>query len=131
MALLYAHCSSDNRGNDGIGKKDGHLDEDSRIDSIRVYKIDSLNNFYLIYGIKNGYRYKIVSRKDNRQNCNQILVSGYYGFKLSSLLYSKGDMQLAPGPVGCIGVDSTSRICLEDSIYDLYECRDIRGLCFE
>ncbi|MBI1781154.1 MAG: hypothetical protein HYR66_07255 [Sphingobacteriales bacterium] len=100
--------------------------------SYKVYKIDSINNFYLIYASKKGIRYKIVSQKRSCESDNKIQKDGYYGFELSSMLYDLDDIKIAVGaPGGCVYVDSITKICIEDSIPDLKLAKNIKGLCFE
>jgi hypothetical protein len=102
-----------------------------KIDSLKIYKIDSINNFYVIYGIKKNTRYKIVSKKEQHNNCNPIRPNSYYSFQLSSMLYTIGNIRIAPGaPIGCVIVDTATEVCLEDSIYDLYFSKSLKGLCY-
>ncbi len=39
-------------------------------DSYKVFKIDSINSYYLIYAEKNDTLYKIVSKKEIESGCN-------------------------------------------------------------
>ena len=95
-----------------------------------VYKIDSINNFYLIYAYKRGAKYKIVSQKRHCEINDKILKNGYYDFDLFSIIYGSEDLPLHPGSVGSIKVDSLTIISLEDSIYDLFSAKNVKGLCF-
>ena len=105
-----------------------NVDSSNCDSSYKVYKIDSINDFYLIYALKKNIRYKIISKKKNCSNGNRILKDNCYDFKLSSRLYN--DSLITPGLAGCIYVDNTTKICVEDSIYDLSIASNIVGLNF-
>ena len=98
--------------------------------SYRVYKIDSINNFYLIYANKEGIKYKIVSEKRYCESSDKILKDGYYEFDLSSIIYNSKELPIHPGAVGSIKVDSITTIFLEDSINDIFSAKNIKRLCF-
>jgi hypothetical protein len=98
--------------------------------SYHVYKVDSLNNFYLIYASKQGGKYKIVSEKKHCESGDKILKAGYYEFDLYSIIYNSDTLPIHPGGVGSIQVDSLTTIFLEDSIYDIFSAKNINGLCF-
>jgi hypothetical protein len=94
----------------------------------KVYKVDSINSYYLIYVSKRDTNYKIVSKREFTENCNKITKGDYYDFNLSSM--SIGEI-MSPGFANCIWVDSTTKVCLEDSIFDLKSASNIKGLCYE
>ena len=103
-----------------------------------VYKIDSINSFYLIYARKEKSIYKIVSKKEQNQNCNStIIMNGKYEFKLHSQSYNPKTGKLDELPensllVNCFYYDDSTTICLErDSINDLFYGDNIKGLCYK
>ncbi len=105
--------------------------------SYLVYKIDSVNSYYIIYAKKDGGRYKIVSKKENIDKCKCIKINENYNFLLHSGLSSKvriGNLSFSPNEtkeVTCFAYDKTTTICLEgDTIKDLYYADNIKGLCF-
>lgn len=48
-----------------------------------VYKIDSVNNYYLVYLSSEGKNYKVVSKKEEASKCKKIKLGDKYN--LSSL----------------------------------------------
>jgi hypothetical protein len=99
----------------------------------RVYKIDSINNYYLIYSKKNDRIYKIVSQKEKKLKSGIIKLKGCYKFVLRSMIYDNADKNsiLKLSQVTCFDISETTSICLEgDSIRDLYLAENIRGLNF-
>ena len=98
----------------------------------RVYKIDSIRNFYLIYAEKNDVLYKIVSEKTHVVNCQPIRVTENYPFVLHSHIANRkvGNMRIMPGSVDCFYYGDSTFICLEESIYDLHSAENVSGLCF-
>jgi arginine deiminase len=102
----------------------------------KVYKIDSLNNYYLIYAKRSDSLYKIVSKKITTSKCKQVKVGKSYNFELYSVWnngVSINGVNIAPGlipNVECMGFDSVTTICIErDSINDLYIANNLKGLC--
>ena len=102
-------------------------------DFYSVYKIDSINNYYLIYTLRKNIHYKIVSQKTPDAKGELIKKGNYYDFKVFSLLHLIDDSIPIMGPVGCIEVAENTEICVEteDSIYDVFHARNIKGLYFE
>lgn len=99
-----------------------------------VYKIDSLNNYYLLYVKKNDSLYKIVSKKTGFTKCEKIKINNHYKFKLHSIFKEGLKLNGNPvllGQVDCIGFEQNTYICIErDSINDLHYADNIIGLCF-
>jgi hypothetical protein len=103
----------------------------------KVYKLDSINSYYLIYTKRNDSFFKIVSKKEVSPTCYNIKLNAEYSFILSSIWRSKfqlngKEVSLPVSPIiNCMGFDDSTTICLErDSINDLYYADNIKGLCF-
>ncbi|MFW5879713.1 MAG: hypothetical protein ACOCUV_02705 [bacterium] len=106
-------------------------------DSYQVIKIDSLNNYYLIYAENNDRLYKIVSRKEDSLNGIKIQVNNYYKFDLFSIRDSAptiNGVRLLPQnylDIECYTYDENTAICIErDSIIELHHSRNIKGRYF-
>jgi len=98
----------------------------------KVYKIDSINNYYLIYLNDKQYNYKVVSEKADNINCREkIKVNRKYRLELVSITRSMlGDHFLSYHHLGGITLGNTLiRIERENSIIDLYYAKNIKGLC--
>lgn len=103
--------------------------------SYKVYKIDSINNFYLIYVRRNDSLYKIVSKKEDVENCNRIQNNNTYDF----ILHARSENRTIDGVkilpqnsllVNCFTYSTSTTICLErDSINDLHYADNLKGLC--
>jgi hypothetical protein len=102
----------------------------------KVYKIDSINSYYLIYSKKGDSLYKIVSKKEDVIGFEKIKVNKNYEFELHSSLLNRqiGNTTISPQNsllVNCFSYDDTTKICLErDSIRDLYHADNIKGIYF-
>jgi hypothetical protein len=119
-------------------KKSTHQQIEDSTSLYKVYKIDSINSFYLIYARKGSSIYKIVSKKEQNQNCNStITMNRKYEFKLHSQSYNPKTGKLDELPensllVNCFYYDDSTSICLErDSINDLFYGDNIEGLCYK
>ncbi|MGN7784739.1 hypothetical protein ACTJIJ_09440 [Niabella sp. 22666] len=106
------------------------------LDGYKVYKVDSINAYYLIYAIKDGSRYKIVSKK-NHNNCKEkIEINKVYLFDLQPTLENRkiaGDTLLSQNTllVNCFSYDDTTQICFEDNMLrELYNAKNVKGICF-
>jgi hypothetical protein len=120
LAFFNLECTNNN--NHGISNI-AHANDTS----YQVYKIDSINSFYLIYALKGKERFKIITKKENESNCEDIQVDARYAFSLNSLTNDS----LMPGVIDCIKLDSMTKICVEDSVYELCTVNNVKGLCFE
>ena len=99
----------------------------------KVQRIVPIENIYLIYA-KNiaGKLFKIISKKEEADSCNDIRVGGTYRLDLSGRLFDpygeKGDNLPLPAPTSFLfyGV----QVELEgDSIQTLYSVDNVKGLC--
>lgn len=96
--------------------------------NFHVVKIDSLQTFYIIYTKKENIDYKIVSEKiELSKNCNKVKKGDYLALKLISIVPDTSKISYKIGGVGYNGVD----IDFEgDSILDIYESKNLVGLCY-
>jgi len=101
-----------------------------------IDRIDSLNNYYLVYAKNQDSIYKIVIGKDLSKKCKQtILLKEKYFLSLKSkreLAPIINGVKIAPFNVDCFVFDEETTICIEQDIgiYDLYFTDDIVGLCY-
>jgi hypothetical protein len=132
LIVILVACTSSKlmRSGDNVMHK-------SSLSSYKVYKIDSINTYYLIYAKKGDSLFKIVSKKESMINCsNKIRLNVSYSFKLHSSLTGLriGNVLVSPAElphVSCYTYDDSTKICVErDSINDLHHADNIKGLCF-
>jgi hypothetical protein len=100
----------------------------------KVYKIDSINNYHLIYANQGRKLFKIIVKKEQVKRGKKIIVNSSYPFHLQSILYANGNA-LIPGnqimELSGWRIDDSTTIKFEgDSIRDLYNADNIRGLYF-
>ena len=100
----------------------------------KVYKIDSINNYYLIYAKKGHTLFKIISKKESAKKCNRIIVNHVYKFRLHSILSVNGQPAIPANQIMELSgwrIDESTTIVFEgDSIRDLYNADNIKGLSF-
>ena len=119
----------------GLSKLDTSSQRRKQTDFYTVYKIDSINSYYLIYARKGDSLFKIVSKKQVVEDCSSIKEKGEYEFKLHSSLINRqiGGESILPQNsllVYCFSYDDSTKICLErDSINDLSYADNVKGLC--
>jgi hypothetical protein len=92
----------------------------------KVYKIDSINDYYVIYIVKDKYRYKVISKKKSQSGCNIIKPNNTYDLQIS---YIFGAIGGGVFKANCLDVDARTQVCLEDSIIDLCYAENLNGLC--
>ncbi len=102
----------------------------------KIYKVDSINNYYILYAKKNDYIFKIISKKEVNLNCNAVKMNGSYNLNLKSVweydtvINNKKISFSKVINVNCLGLNDSTTICLErDSINDLHYAENLRGLC--
>lgn len=99
-----------------------------------VYKIDSINSYYLVYAKKGDSLYKIVSKKEHSINHKKISVNKSYNFILRSMASKAptiNGIKIKPinyMDVNCFRFDKETNICKEERIYDLYFVENLQGL---
>jgi hypothetical protein len=93
-------------------------------ENFKILSIDSINNVYVIHSFKENVYFKVLSYKNafTSDGCNKIKVGNEYKLELKSLEV----------PIYIDGIDFHGEtIELErDSINDLYEAKNLIGLCF-
>ncbi len=100
-----------------------------------VYKLDSINNYFLIYAKKRDSLFKIVSEKEKPSKCRSIKVKSLYSFELQSIRDTApviNGIKMTPinyMDIHCFQFDENTSICKEEGIYDLYFAKNIKGLC--
>ncbi|GGD64375.1 hypothetical protein GCM10011514_30430 [Emticicia aquatilis] len=107
--------------------------------SYLVKKIDSKNNWNIIYASKQDSIFKIIVRKEVGiiNDCEKIVVGGYYLFKLHSRKKDVPDINgIKIEPINnldiqCYSYDNETSICIEPKkgIFDLHHAENIKGLC--
>jgi hypothetical protein len=105
-----------------------------RLGFYTVYKIDSINTYYIIYAKKDSFLYKIVSKRIQPGHAERILVNGKYQFNLHSItkeIKIGEKVYKLPLNVSCFSYSDSTKICLErDSINELSHAENIKGLYF-
>ena len=127
ISLILVACASH--------KMDSKSSIKNNIATYNVYKIDSINTYYLIYAKKNDSLYKIVSKKEVVKSGNKIQLNSSYAFNLHSSLseFRIGNIMISPktSNINCFAFDKETNICLEgDSIRDLYSADNIKAIYF-
>lgn len=101
-----------------------------------VYKIDSINNYYLVYAEKNDSLFKIISEKTGNENCKIIKKKEYYSFELTSFRDNPpklNGVSLIPInylDVKCFMFNDSTEICFERKIHDFHFTKNLKGLCY-
>ncbi|MEE1944589.1 hypothetical protein VRU48_05685 [Pedobacter sp. KR3-3] len=102
--------------------------------AFKVYRIDSIQSYYLIYAQKGELRYKIVSKKVDNE-CKSIKVNGLYAFDIHSMSQVNGVSTIPSASkyeVSGMAVDNTTTINVENETqWDLFYADNIAGLCFK
>lgn len=100
----------------------------------KVYKIDSINNYYLIYANRGKELFKIIVKKERVKRGKKIMVNKFYPFHLQSILSVNGQSIIPANQIMELSgwrIDDSTTIRFEgDSIRDLYHADNIHGLYF-
>lgn len=117
------------------------VDENKKDSTYLIERIDSINNWYLIYAKKLDTNFKIISSKDVRQMApgKKIMVGRYY--RLILISRKNDDVPTIKGikikpmnslDVHCYVYDEQTSICIEQEkkIFDLHRSPNIIGLTY-
>lgn len=140
LSLSLFSCAS-------LSKKDKEIN-DKRTNAIgleypilaegEIYKIDSTENYYLIYLKDKKTKYKIISPKEDNSTCKKVEVNETFSFNLKNITNKENipKSNKAFMPVNylimerCIEVKNNEKICAEGDI-DLYKSANLNGLCYK
>jgi hypothetical protein len=112
-------------GSDFIISEKNQLD----IEAFKIIKIDSIGIIYLIYAERNDSIFKIVSKKEEVNDCQKIGIGKFYKLNIISwFLPEESNVKLRLS-----GVKIENRIISieRDSIVgDIFLTKDLKGLCY-
>ncbi|MEO1013187.1 MAG: hypothetical protein AAFX53_17985 [Bacteroidota bacterium] len=103
----------------------------------KVYKIDSVDDYHLVYLSDDKTSYKIISKKSSRTGCKEVALNGEYELKVVPLLSdappSSGNSNI-PVPINHLDIEKCVeygdiKICTEPGISNLYSSPSLTGLC--
>lgn len=101
----------------------------------RVYKIENLISYHIIYCEKDGQKYKIVSKDDKTTNKYKKIKTGeFYNFILKNYTPKNNDnnpltnTNTTPYVIRCYMFDGT-KVCEEEFI-KLYTTDNLKGLYY-
>ena len=104
-------------------------------DRVRVQKITTVNDFYLVYVRRGDSLFKVISKKAEVEGCKPIRKKGYYNLRLrSTALREVNGVPLPPQNallVNCFTLDERTTTCIEPErgIFDLHSAENLKGLC--
>lgn len=103
---------------------------------ITVTKIDSVGNYYVIYGTHDSKIYKLLSKRVSEFAGTPVEVDSRYKFSIKSAVFTGkiGSTVISPTTndlVKCVRFDSVSLICKEKGcVWDLFYSDNLRGRNF-
>lgn len=112
--------------------------EDNSKEKYTVYKIDSINNYYLLYLNFEGKNYKVISKKELAAKCKTIKKGDKYNlFNLDRIIKPEdyipknvktgSPLEFVPD---CVKFDEQTEICRERGMDNIYMSDNLKGLCY-
>jgi hypothetical protein len=103
-----------------------------------IYKIDSVKNYYIIYAKKDRLKFKILSKKQNQYQCDELKINSKYLLQILPLSLnpqmfdstSPNYLNRYSHSLVCYPLKDSTDVCVENGITDIYFTKDIVGLCF-
>ncbi|MDV7698623.1 hypothetical protein N6B72_16985 [Chryseobacterium soli] len=103
----------------------------------KVEKIDSLNNYYIIYISNSDKTYQVVSKK-TKSNCNMIKVNQRYPLFMFEPLIRENDYIPKDRPTNYLDfvpnkvkLDDSTVIIREKGMDNIYRTNNLTGLCYK
>lgn len=93
-----------------------------------IYKIDSLENLYIIYLKKSNSIFKVVSNKQNNKLCNLIKEGHLYDLKIKSVIPS--NLSQKNHIAGFVYSGTLVKLKGENTVWDLFNSENLSGLCY-
>lgn len=114
--------------------------KDSTSQGYLITEIKTINSWYIIYAEKQDTCYKIIVKKDKKENndCKKIIIGNCYNLKLHAISENVPKIRgVKISPVNyldmtCHAYDEETEICIEpeNGIFDLYYTEDLSGLYY-
>ncbi len=101
---------------------------DGTYNQYEIYKIDSLENLYVIYLKKTNSIFKVVSDKPNYKLCNRIKVGQLYDLKIKSVIPS--NLPQKNHIAGFVYSGTLVKLKGENTVWDLFVSENFSGLCY-
>ena len=105
------------------------------VDSFIINKIETKNNWYLVYANRHDSTFLIVSKKAEIVNPtgDKIVVGNYYNFKLSSIIPVINGVKMIPFnylDFAGISLDEKTLVNInpDKGIFDIYSAENLKGL---
>lgn len=103
-----------------------------------VYKIDSINSYYLVYLTYRKNSFKVISKKESSSSCRPIKVGDQFNLFFLDRLIKEEDyipkdfktisaLSFVPD---CIKLDDSTEICRDRGMDNIYLSKSLRGLCY-
>lgn len=111
-----------------------HQVSEQKPNDYKVYKIDSLNNLYLIYAIRRDSVFKIVSLKQKGSaNCTKLKVNDTYSLTLHSRFKGKYAIKSQNSNFNILYNYYGTFVPLEKElgIRDLFTADKLKGICLD
>jgi hypothetical protein len=109
-------------------KIDNIKNEKTNENLFNIVRIDSVQNFYIIYAKKKNIYFKIISEKIETTNyCKKINRGNYLVLNLESIVPDTSRISYKVGGVLYKGVEFVFE---NDSILDIYKTNNLSGLCY-
>jgi len=101
-----------------------------RDNKYEVIKLDSVNQFYLVYLERNDSVFKVLSKKEGTINCQSIQIGKDYDFKLTSW-FKPEEIHLRLRMAG-VKIENTYIAIERDSsiVSDLFTTENLIGKCY-
>ncbi len=97
--------------------------------NFKILRIDSVENVYMIYAMRNDSVFKILEKKESAGNCHRIVVNKDFNLKISSLFFAEeSHVKMRVAGIKYEGV----LINMEDEgiVSDLFTASNLIGTCF-
>jgi hypothetical protein len=116
-----------------IGLK--QINKEHNKDTFLINKIESKNNWYIVYANRHDSTYMIVSKRPEIANpkWEKIKVGNYYNLKLNSIIPVINGVKMLPmNYLDYSGISLDERTVVninpEKGIYDIYSSTNLKGL---
>ncbi|MBI3220546.1 MAG: hypothetical protein HYZ44_13615 [Bacteroidetes bacterium] len=95
----------------------------------KILRIDSTENVYCIYAMRNDSVFKILEKKEARNNCHRIVVDKDYDLKISSIFLPE-ELHVKMRVAGIKFEGVMVNMEEEGVIRDLFTASNLIGTCY-
>lgn len=95
----------------------------------QISKIDSIDNVYLVYAMRNDSTFKVISKKEQNIQCTQVRIGSNYSLSLESWFLPE-EFYVKNRITGVKFENVLITVERDSVVGDIFITKNLKGLCY-